>query len=333
MHPEIRMLKPGRCPICGMSLIPIPAEGEGETSVLEEDLREFCEERIRSALERAEEQVPGEAFAVVPAYVEGAGNKALPRLRELLAGPDLNYVSAAASQLAELNAREVIPQLKKLLKSKSLVLATAPAGLHVDVLNARLSVACALYQMEDPDGLRALLEMSEGPWRGFTYPVLTVRDTPEARRAMERGAASRNPVVRAEALGALVHLGEKRHVKDIIGMLESSKEEVRNVAVSSLARAALPETEQVLKAHLSREDVSHLEKLAAASGLVRLGKREYMQHIVDRLKNPKEGWKPIPEIYLLGELGNEEQLPVLRRLIERDPFTRTYASAAALKIM
>jgi Cu(I)/Ag(I) efflux system membrane fusion protein len=27
MHPQIRMSRPGRCPICGMELVPVQAEG------------------------------------------------------------------------------------------------------------------------------------------------------------------------------------------------------------------------------------------------------------------------------------------------------------------
>ena len=333
MHPQIRQQRFGHCPICGMELIPVVAAEEETISVPEGKLREFCEERIERAVARMKEREQGEAFIVLRAYVQGAGKEVLPRLRKLLTSPDLNYVSAAAYELGKLNDREAVPQLKKLLESKRLAFPPAGESVRMEVFSARFSVAGALYQMEQPEGLQALLKMRKG-WAGIhAYAGLALRDTKEAREVLAQGAQDKHPVARAYALAALLELGEKEHLEDIVEFLESEDGQVRFTAVASLSRAALPETQGALVSFLSRDDVPQYQKVAVAAGLVRMGKKEYLRFIVDSLENPERHGIPGHEMQSLGELGGEEHLPVLRAAIENDRYSRTRAAAAALMIM
>lgn len=41
MHPEVRQIGPGHCPICGMALEPVPASGSGSSPELKDMSRRF----------------------------------------------------------------------------------------------------------------------------------------------------------------------------------------------------------------------------------------------------------------------------------------------------
>ncbi|KKM13481.1 hypothetical protein LCGC14_1715810 [marine sediment metagenome] len=116
MHPQVKMPKPGKCPICGMELVPDIVIPKGR-------LRDFCEAYVTAAMGGLEIQHIehwGPPWLIIPSYVTFAGQKAVPRLRKMLDNKHLRVIAGTADQLGKLGDREAIPKLKQLLASKRL---------------------------------------------------------------------------------------------------------------------------------------------------------------------------------------------------------------------
>ncbi|MDK1031450.1 MAG: heavy metal-binding domain-containing protein [Planctomycetia bacterium] len=347
MHPQIRLEKPGKCPICGMELVPAIVIPKGR-------LRDFCEAYVTAAMGRLEKELSDPPWLIIPSYVTFAGERAAPRLRKLLGNKHLPVIADTADQLGKLGDREAIPKLKQLLASKRLQ--TPPVYIcyrhpakkmagpgrcprcgselraEPEWLNARVSIAGALYRMKDPKGLKVLLQMAEKPYGSWVFPLLAQRDTKEARAVFTKASTDKDEHVRASGLAALVQLGDKKHVPELIKMLKSNSAGARLTALAALIEARDPKAADALNKVFVDPKRTMIERVVAAKGLIALGKKGPLKFILDLCSKSAMGHARVEPIRVLGEVGTKEHLPVLRKIIERDFGHRPVAVAAALKI-
>ncbi len=340
MHAEVRTPKPGQCPICLMNLIAVAKKGQ-LISVPEGELQQFCESYIEDALDREEEHSQWEAFCLVLTYAHMKGKDAAPRLRGLLAGSDLDYVRPAAIGLGQLGDRQSIERMKELLASERFQIRPEGWRSEPEMAIAWLDITGALHAMGEPEGLSALLEVAQEEYGAFAFGALTVRDTPEVRDVLTRAAASDRGDLykrKARAITALLYLGEKKYVPEAVKLLASEHEMVRWEVLAALVKIGGPGAEDAVMQHLSRDDISTEEKCAAAEALIRLGRKRQGQSEIEAVANAQREAKLMKllednlAVDYLGAVGTEEQLPLLRRIIEQDPGRRLQAVAAAINI-
>ncbi len=359
MHPQIRMEKPAKCPICLLELIPVYEPPEKPISVPEGKLQEFCEAYITEAMSNIEKEEPFKAHAIVASYVDIYGKDSVERLRELLKSSSLEWVAVGAFHLGQMGDRKSIPTLKQLLASNRLQLPEMTfecpnhpqdtyfepgrcpkcqtellGSLRGDLMNARFLIAGALHAMNQPAGLEALKEMLRNPYyRAFAYGPLALRDTRDTRQLLEAGAQSEHEYHRVQAIESLLRLGDNRYIEQAIKLLDSSNEPVRYSAIRGLAKVCDFKAQEALVKFLKRKDINLYEQLAAAQGLVALGKQEYIKFIVDACANASSDRDASSEFLALGEVGGMEHLPLLKNAIEKNTHNRIWAVAAAIKIL
>ncbi len=331
---------------------------EENLSIHESNLEAFCRAYITKAMGNIEEQKDYEIYPIVMSYVEIYGNESIDRLRALLASSKLECISAGAYHLGQIRDRESIPMLKSLLAAEHLQLPapTFNCPNHMDdafklpgrcptcqaelfesmpqtaLLDARVSIAGALYVMGDQAGIGTLKEMLEKPYGGFVYRTLALRDSKEARQLLEAGERDQLEYKHVQAVESLLWLGDIRYIEQAVKFLKSHDEAVRYSAVRGLARVDdSTKSQRALSEFLKRNDVWPYEKLAAAQALVSAGKKEYLKLIIDKCASGDTDESAA--FSALGEVGDEDVLPLLKTVIENNTRNRLWAVIAAIKIL
>ena len=360
-HQEIPMEEPDKRPICDSQIIATEEPSPEHVSVPDGKLLEFCQAYITEAMkniEKLEDSEIGKVYPIMTAYMEIYGKDSTERLQALLASQNMYFVSGAAYYLGQLGDTKSIPMLKQLLTAEHIRLPppTFNCPNHYDdifnlpgscpkcqaelfeamphiVLSARLSVAGALYLLGDPAGLEALKEILKKPYGGFVYNALALRDTKEARSILETGTRNEHEYHRAQALEALLRLGDYRYVEQSIKLLYSSNEATRYSAIDGLSKVQSSKAHEELVKFLKRNDVNLYEKLVAAVGLVAAEKKEYTKFITDACYNVNRDMDASTEFWAIGEVGGTDTLPFLESVIENNARNRLWAVVAALRIL
>lgn len=333
---------------------------EENLSIHESNLEAFCQAYIAKAMGNIEEQKYYEIQPIVMSYVEIYGNESIDPLRALLASSKLACISAGSYHLGQIGDRESIPMLKSLLAAKHLQLPapTFNCPNHMDdvfklpgrcpkcrvelfesmpqtvLLGARDAIAGALYVMGAQAGIGALKEILKKQYGGFIYHTLTLRDSKEARQLLEAGTRDQLEYKRAQAVEGLLWLGDIRYIEQAVKFLMSHDEAVRYSAVNGLAKVNdSTKSQRALSEFLNRNDVWPYEKLAAAQALVSAGKKEYLKLIIDTCASVSGDTDESAAILALGEVGDEDILPLLKTVIENNTRNRLWAVIAAIKIL